>query len=413
MKNRIYLTFSLLIAFVFTAFAQNLSMSGQVVYDMDSEPPLPFVTVKLYYQETLVDVTLTDTLGFYRFEQLYPGEYTMVFSYNEPWMGCDMDDAARVVEYLNQQISFTDLQFEAADVDNDGIITTADLTLIVNRYMQTNTSFPAGDWVFEDSGVSLDLPEGQTHKENDKKRGRNSGDTKSGENIVIVNKGGYLFSANTTDILEYRNNEIIEYPVYANEDLMCLSLGFAIAFPNANIEILELIPQLPSMRCAVDGNLIKAALISLDGSAHQIKKGDVLFVIRGRVKNLNSDTRAGFSMYRRSTLKAAGEEREIHFGISLPQLRLASAVASSAVEMYPNPAKDHIKLLTHQKNPSTLSIIIHNSLGQEVQQQKYVCAQGYNEIHLNLQALPKGIYFVSTQSTSSGNEAQVHRLIIQ
>lgn len=414
MKNRIYITFAFLIAFVVTGFAQNLSMSGQVVYDMDSEPGLPFVTVKLYYQGTLVDIVLTDTQGYYNFTQLYPGDYNILFSYDEPWMGCDMDDAARVVEYLYQQIVFSDLQFEAADVNDDGMVTTADLLLIIDRYMQTNTAFPVGDWVFEEFDVNLDLPEGQTHKDNDKKRGRNSGNTKSPTAIILTAKGENKFSKNTVDILEFQNNETIEYPIYANEDLMCMSLGFAIAYPYAHFEILELIPQLPAMRCAVDGNLIKVSLISLDRTAINIKKGDLLFVIRGRVKNMTPDTRAGFSMHRKSSLKASEDDKDIRFGINLPQFRLGNTNTNSVMQVYPNPATEYIILSIHQEASSNLSIMIHNTLGQEVLHQRHVSLEGNNEFYINLQSLPKGIYFVSTKSsTSEGNESQIHRLIIQ
>jgi hypothetical protein len=126
-----------------------LSISG-TVYFCDTTPYRPVAATKLRLTGTLIDSTWTNTAGYYIFDSLSTGNYTVTpqktNTINDP--AITPYDAALVLRYAIGQILLDSCQKIAADVSGNGQITSYDAALILQYSVGIIHHFPAGDWTF-------------------------------------------------------------------------------------------------------------------------------------------------------------------------------------------------------------------------------------------------------------------------
>ncbi|MCX6272687.1 MAG: hypothetical protein NTU44_16015 [Bacteroidetes bacterium] len=127
-----------------------------VTYLNNVSTPLYDVQVRL--QTTAGEVlqtTTTDYLGRYSFCQQAEGTYQVKCTSFRPSGGINSTDALIALRAFMGLDPLAGLTRKAADVNVSGYINTTDALLILQRYVGPNTTFPAGDWVFESGDAIL------------------------------------------------------------------------------------------------------------------------------------------------------------------------------------------------------------------------------------------------------------------
>ncbi len=127
-------------------------ISGVLEYNdtMMVSTPLCGVNIQLKDQnKSIITSTLTDSSGYYEFNDLYNGTYFLEEQINIPWGGVNTLDALRVVFHFIGTTPLVGFNLESADVNADGVVNTMDALNIQQRFVGMITSFPAGDWLFE------------------------------------------------------------------------------------------------------------------------------------------------------------------------------------------------------------------------------------------------------------------------
>jgi len=71
------------------------------------------------------------------------------------------------------------------------------------------------------------------------------------------------------------------------------------------------------------------------------------------------------------------------------------------LSLYPNPAKDIIKLDISAEEGNALNVMVYNQLGQQLISESHILYKGNNTLDINISGLPEGIYFVRLQATNS------------
>ena len=138
-------------------------ISGLLEYKdtMMVSTPLGGIDIFLIDQNNnIIDSVMADTSGYYEFQNLYSGTYFLSEKINMHWGGVNTLDALKVVFHFIGMAPLSGLNLEAADVNADGVVNTADGLTIQKRFVGMITSFPAGDWIFDEDTLVV---EGNSH----------------------------------------------------------------------------------------------------------------------------------------------------------------------------------------------------------------------------------------------------------
>ena len=130
---------------------------GKVQYHNSISSPLFGVTVNLFSGEELIKSVLTNTEGFFEFNNLINGSYKIAAYYDLSVnnSGITSTDALLIRRYTVGLTQFDNIQQLAADVNGSSIINSTD-ALFIRKYIvgQINL-FPAGNWIFESFIVNI------------------------------------------------------------------------------------------------------------------------------------------------------------------------------------------------------------------------------------------------------------------
>lgn len=78
------------------------------------------------------------------------------------------------------------------------------------------------------------------------------------------------------------------------------------------------------------------------------------------------------------------------------------------VQVYPNPTKGNVQLAVHAQQANQLQLILSNTLGQTLKVENHALEAGMNQINVQMQHLPAGIYLLHL---NDGERSAVRRII--
>ncbi len=132
-----------------------VQLFGIVRYNNVVNSPLHSVNVTLKQNGVIKGEVVTDQNGLYSFPDVCPGNYTVQAHSTQPWGGCNSIDALLILKHFVEVALLDGLSLQAAETDNSGYINSADALLVLKRFTGLSSSFPAGDWVFEEKAFTV------------------------------------------------------------------------------------------------------------------------------------------------------------------------------------------------------------------------------------------------------------------
>ncbi len=133
------------------------TVSGQMLYGGRADKPLTGITVYLVDAEGVkINKTVSDSIGFYKFEFIEPGDYSLQCETKEAWGGSDPVDALLCNKYFLKMYNFdSPLHKVAADVNTDNIVNPIDALYINRRFIHLLDKFNKADWLFENPHFTI------------------------------------------------------------------------------------------------------------------------------------------------------------------------------------------------------------------------------------------------------------------
>ena len=126
------------------------TISGYFTYDKNLNTPLDSVMVFISKNGNISDSVQADINGYYSFNGVSNGFYTINATTHKIWAGVNSTDAVKVKRHFAGSELFTSsITLHAADVNLSMGINTTDAVKITRRFVGSDTSFTRGDWVFE------------------------------------------------------------------------------------------------------------------------------------------------------------------------------------------------------------------------------------------------------------------------
>ncbi|MCF8297351.1 MAG: hypothetical protein K9J13_07420, partial [Saprospiraceae bacterium] len=363
MKAKIILSIATIsfILFSSSAFAVEKKISGYIYYG-ETQYVLDNVVVNLVNsQSIIVATTITNLLGYYEFTGVDYDEYTLVCSSSEEWYGCTILDANLVYEYLLNISPFDDLQYAAADVNDNGTIEFDDAQMIVDRYLETISSFPAGDWVFEKPALTVS-PENKEVEKNIK--GRNTGDTDDAY-VPPTSKGmPGIYAINDKTIHANINTEVM-IPIKFNEDVEITTLGLVITFSQNDIIVEDVISDLGGLQFSIKEGEVRIAWAG-KGKATKIAANEEFIYLKVKTKNgIQINNAIRFNIEKISEISDTNGEKLYGVTMIIPEIKLYTLEAELN-QNYPNPFVSTTNIQYRISESANVSITVINTIGQIV-----------------------------------------------
>lgn len=141
------------------SICDSLGIRGRVTYDNSFNVPMDLSRVYLRtISGTIVDSTITDSAGYYRFSYLLPyptGTYKILTKTSKPWASVNSVDVLLIMKDFVGLTTLTSFRRKAGDVDLNNATNSTDALHLVKRFVGMTTSFPAGDWISEEPTVII------------------------------------------------------------------------------------------------------------------------------------------------------------------------------------------------------------------------------------------------------------------
>ncbi len=132
------------------------SVSGTLRYLNQAQTPLPGQKICLMSAGNIaVDSTLTDQNGAYRFCGMQPGTYTLRVQTDNASGGINSIDALLILQHFTGLQYLSGLRLLAADVNTSNYVNASDALLVQRHFVELITTFPAGDWIFDEPAFSI------------------------------------------------------------------------------------------------------------------------------------------------------------------------------------------------------------------------------------------------------------------
>lgn len=354
---------TLLLIFIssFTYAEPGTKIKGTIYY-ADTQYPLDNVVVNLVNSsDVVVSTTTTNLLGYYEFTDLDYDDYTLICSSSEDWYGCTVLDANLVYEYLLNISPFDDLQLAAADVNDNGTIEIADAQMIVDRYLESISSFPAGDWVFEKHTVSV--TQQTKHVERDSK-GRNTGDT----DVIYTpptSKGTPGIYATYEKTIHANVNSELMIPIKINMDVDLTTLGLVISYPQKDIIVEDVISELEGLKFNIKNGEVRIVW-SGKGRATKIAANEEFIFLKVKtLKVVQTNEAIRFEIDNISEIIDGNGEKMYGVSMFLPEIKLY-ALETVLMQNYPNPFIASTNIKYRISEAANVSISVFNAAGQLV-----------------------------------------------
>ncbi|MCK9424080.1 MAG: C25 family cysteine peptidase, partial [Bacteroidales bacterium] len=132
------------------------SVTGTVTYANTANTPLNGLTIKLKNSGgTVIGTTTTNATGNYTFTSVPAGNYTLEATTTKPWNGVTATDVLLYRKHIANIALLTGIYLASGDVNASGSLTAADVLLIKKRIATIISSFPAGDWLFNNTPFTV------------------------------------------------------------------------------------------------------------------------------------------------------------------------------------------------------------------------------------------------------------------
>ncbi|MCD4698428.1 MAG: T9SS type A sorting domain-containing protein, partial [Bacteroidales bacterium] len=258
------------------------TISGVVTYNNAYSTPMNNVDVDLRdIFGVVVQSTTTHfdfgTLqnGYHDFYNVLNGDYTFDVSTGIPFGGVNATDALAIKLHAIAQPGFilTGLPLVCADVNNSGTVNATDALYVIYRTINYITSFPAGDWAFDDQPLVIT----GTPIVNDF-MGECYGDV-NGSYIPTGYKDSYNYELLTEGTRNIEPGDVFELPVRV---LNKTKLGAMSLFFNYQDELVEVIDVTTidndNMLYTVDDNLIRIAWSNTN--AYSLENDEIVLTLK-------------------------------------------------------------------------------------------------------------------------------------
>ncbi len=335
-----------------------LSLQGTLTYDNPAQTAMNNAVVLLKQGTDIIGQSPTDNQGHYAFVNLTPGLYTLAGQTTKAWGGSNALDALRIQRHFVGLNYLAGLGLKAADVNNSGGINSNDALLVMKRFVNIISSFPSGDWAFEEPAVQ---PDGINTVTQDMKA-LCFGDVDGSYTPPLARKSPEVYLKQEGELLPDQSGRFA-LPFSFKEDTEIGALSLIFLFDVQALEFTGVeMPREGTLLFNASGRELRLAWYSLIPA--NVKEGQPLFSLRFRMKHRFAEPRMPELCPESGIGDASGHELQ-DVTLCCPAVILQTKPCSLG-QNHPNPFTAGTKIPYYLDKEGFVEISILNALGQVV-----------------------------------------------
>ena len=384
------------------------SVSGTVTYANSVNTPLAGLTIQLKNTGgTVVGTTTTNASGNYAFTAVPAGNYTLDVTTDKPWNGVTAADVLMYRKHIANIMLLEGIYLGSGDVNASETLTAADVLLVKKRIANIITTFPTGDWLFNDNAFTVN-----TGNVTQNFKGIVYGDA-NGSYVPVSDKSLVANSQGTITLGSATGADgNVTVPVLAEGIPSLGSFQFTLRYDPANLTLLDVNNWYEGIQDVTIGRPAPGLITfvwAADVTGVSISNGklcDLTFKMEsgeGSILNLtNQPTKQEFADYEGVVFEPSVFNGEVKaaMGIADP--------ASAGIRVYPNPGNGQFSIQT-AKVDGMVNIRILNATGTIVYEETQVQFTKGTTRSFDLRSQPAGVYMIRI---GSDHEVISQKLVI-
>jgi len=340
--------------------------------------------------------TKSDSLGCFKFVNILPGNYALSAckTGGHPTNYVNAADALMAALYSIDPVCspLTLVQRLASDVNNDGIVNSADALQIVLRYTGIICSFQKGDWLFVTDSSSFAV--GATNCVNNMEfiavGDVNCDALPAGS--CFAKQGAPALSAvlHPGTSMKVRSTEEFEIPIRLTSAATLGSMSMRIQYPTDAVTFMG-VRGPDGIVSGGDSSVAVVAWFSADNPL-KLKENDVLLSLRFKpVKDA-----ANFTLTLDPSSQLTNDKASILHGIDLtvPPVEVLLPTEFALEQNYPNPFNPSTTIWYSVPTESKVTLTIYDICGRTIQTLvQRQCVEGSYPARWEATNMPSGVYF--------------------
>ncbi len=335
------------------------SLQGFVTYDNEDETPIQGIMIYALDENGLAqDSAVSDYNGYYFFNALEPGTYTLNAFSDHQWGGGNATDALIISLNTIGLYNLSEFKQMAGDVSANSVLNSTDGLLVKRRSIASIDTFPAGDWLLESPIVEL-----------------NGNITQAIKALCMGDiNASYLYTGFKSMGLNYQLHpqkeewiipgSVFNVLVSSKDALELGAINLELEFPAESVEIVGLNTDLPNAMVNQHQNKISMAWSSLNPL--NISDSEPLLSIR--MKLLKDELIEPILNLGAST-ELADARANIHDQVSFiySDVRIIAYGDLLLEQNFPNPFTTSTTIQYTIPKSGRVSLEIHNNMGQLIE----------------------------------------------
>jgi hypothetical protein len=379
---------------------------GFVTYDNSINQGMNGVSLELYNSlGNLVGgpllTTTNGTHGYYQFPGVAQDYYTMEASCTAPWAGAPFVsglDALLVELHTAGIYPLAGIKLLAANVNGGPTVNATDALLIKKRIIGEISSFPAGDWVFDNGLINAFSSPVTTYNF----KALCTGDVNGSYNPVVGVKEATEVSVLESDVQYESLQTAFKYTINAAMPLNLGALTLYLAFDPSKIGIRSVSSTFPGLESSVqDGRIV---LVWSDAGGVMVAENDPMVTFELVMKSGFEKPVLPFHLS--SGCEFADPLAVVINDSKVKMARLSQQNTELGFSVMPNPVNQIATFGFSLPTDGVVQIGLSDLCGTKISQvvnAEY--SEGYHAVTFNVQTtnLPSGIYFANLRFSSDGH----------
>jgi len=301
----------------------------------------------------------TGAPGYFAFTNVAAGTYQLEASFNGTWGGNNATDALLVQLYVANPVTnpLTGLNLTVADVNASTTITGLDALYIKLRTVGSITSYPAGDWKFDNPTLTVPTISVQDI------HGLCVGDV-NGSYIPAGLKEASLLTVKDDAVQTIPVNQSFTYNIKSSAVADLGAMTLFMGYDQNLFEIENVNTSLEGMKYVIDGG--KIALAWSDTKPLSVKNDEPIISLTMNAKGLVSQATQIFSLIPGSEFADSKAIRFENFDLKMSKVITPNGVNEFSMFNYPNPFKNTTNIVYTLPESGKVRLVLTNMYGKTV-----------------------------------------------